>query len=67
MIIKLFDKDICETRFNLMIHDTLDAFIEKDEENTEELALSFSATLTEDLQRIIDDATEEWIEENTNS
>ena len=65
MILKFLGRDICETRFNLMVHDTLDAFIEKDEEATEDLALSFSSSLIEDLAQIIDNATEEWIEENT--
>ena len=65
MILKFLDKDICDTRFNLMIHDTLDEFIKKDEESTEELALAFASSLIEDLYQIIDNATKEWIEENT--
>lgn len=67
MILKFLGKDICETRFNLMVHDTLDAYIEKDEDSTEDLALSFASSLIEDLAQIIDNATEEWIDENTNS
>jgi hypothetical protein len=63
MLLKFLGKDICENRFNLMVQDTLDACIEKDEESTEDLALAFASSLIEDLAQIIDGATEEWIEE----
>ena len=60
MKIKLFDKDICDDRFYLMITDSLDAFVKKDEQS----ALNFAEALKEDIANIIDEATEDWIGDN---
>ena len=68
MIIKLFERDIYDDRFYLMICDTLDEFINKDDpEFIKELVTSFSQSLKEYIERIIDEASHDWIEENTKS
>jgi len=67
MKIKLFTKDITDDRFYLMIADSLDAYIEKNESLTEELVLSYAESLREDISNIIDEATEDWINENVTS
>ena len=59
MKIKLFDKEICDNRFYLMIADTLDAFAKKDEQS----ARAFAEALKEDIGNIIDEATDDWIAE----
>ena len=63
MKIKLFEKDITDDRFYLMVYDSLDAYIETKEPFTEELALSYAEDLKEDIAVIIDEATEDWINE----
>ena len=63
MKIKLFDKDICDDRFYLMVADSLDAFVKKDEQS----ALAFAEALKEDITNIIDEATEDWIGDNVTS
>ena len=63
MKIKLFDKDICDDRFYLMVADSLDAFVKKDEQS----ALAFAEALKEDIVNIIDEATEDWIGANVAS
>jgi len=61
MKIKLFEKDITDDRFYLMVCDSLDAYIETKEPFTEELALSYAEDLKEDIAVLIDKATEDWI------
>ena len=63
MKIKLLDKDICDDRFYLMIADSLDVFVKKDEQS----ALAFAEALKEDIANIIDEATEDWIGDNVTS
>ena len=63
MKIKLFEKEITDDRFYLMVYDSLDAYIETKEPFTEELALSYAEDLKEDIAVIIDEATEDWINE----
>jgi len=61
MKIKLFEKEITDDRFYLMVCDSLDAYIETKEPFTEELALSYAEDLKEDIAVLIDKATEDWI------
>ena len=63
MKIKFFDKEICGNRFYLMIADSLDAYVKKDEQS----ALAFAEALKEDIANIIDEATDDWIGENVTS
>jgi serine/threonine protein phosphatase PrpC len=66
MIIKLFDKNIDNDRFYLMISDTLDEFISKDDpEFIEELVMEFAQKIKEDIERIIDEVAYDWIADNT--
>ena len=68
MIIKLFDKDIDNDRFYLMVSDTLDEFISKDDpEFIEELVMEFAQKLKEDIESIIDEVAYDWIADNTKS
>ena len=65
MKIKLFEKDITDDRFYLMVIDSLDAYIQKDEIFTEKLAQEYAESLREEICIIIDEATADWIDENT--
>lgn len=65
MILKLFEKDITDDRFYLMVYDTLDVFVEKDENFTIELASSFAESLKDDICSIIDEVVEDWVKEQT--
>jgi hypothetical protein len=64
MRLRFLGKDICETRFNLIIHDTLDYCVESEERHTEDNARALAESLIEDITSIIYVATDEWIEEN---
>lgn len=65
MNIKLFEKNIDNDRFYLMIFDTLDAFIDKDDPKLFDNVERFTQNLKKDIDGIIDEAVGDWIECNT--